>query len=1137
MRRLIITTTVVSFLVLLAASPALAAAPWWHLTPSSLPSYLPANGQGTVIVNATNLGDADAEGAGADGPIVFTDTLPPGLKALRISAAAGFLGNLGPGFPFGLAIECSRVTSVPLTCTSVADLPPYDQIVVKIAVEVLPGASLGAMEVNAASISGGGAPAVTVSRPLTVSDEPTPFGLSSYELDVEGPDGAPDVQAGSHPFQVTSTVMLNKALLQGSNGKGALEAPIALPKNFGAKLPAGMIGNPTPLPRCSLVKFLDDIEHDHNACPVSTVIGVASVLVDEPGSLGVTGFTQPLYNLEPAFGEPARFGFFVPVSETTVLLDTSVRSGPGEDYGITVTSPNTEQIAALLSSQITFWGVPGEAIHDKSRGWGCVKLPVAGPCDESGPEQEHPPGFLIQPTSCSGEPLQSSIAVDSWVQPADFLNVPVSAGLPTQHGCNRLAFSPTMKTEPTSDSAASPSGLDFNLYFQDEGLTSAEGNAQSQLKNTVVVLPEGFTINPSAGVGLAGCTEADYARETVNSAPGAGCPNESKLGTVEIETPLLTQKIDGNIFIATPYQNPPGSLVALYVVAKNPETGILIKLVGKVTPNLVTGRLTTTFENNPQLPFDHFNFHFREGQQAPLVTPPTCGTYSTQAQLTPWSEPTTTLTDTSSFEITSGVGGGACPVGNTPPFKPGIASGTVNNNAGAYSPFYLHLTRGDADQEISGFTTNLPPGLTGELTGLPFCPNADIEAARHKTGREEEASPSCPAASEVGHTLVGTGVGAVLAYVPGKIYFAGPFDGAPFSLVSVTSAVVGPFDLGTVVLRFGLAINPYTAQVNVSPTSSEPIPTIIKGIVTHVRDIRVYINRPNFIIDPTNCSPMAIGSTLTSSLGAGATITSPFQAASCGNLAFYPKFAVSTSAKTSRADGASLHVHLTYPSGAQGTYANIAKVKVELPKQLPSRLTTLQKACTNAQFEANPAGCPTPSVIGQAKAVVPNIPEPLSGPVYFVSHGGEAFPSLEIVLQGYGVKVVLVGATYISKSGVTSTTFKAIPDNPVTSFELTLPEGKYSALAANGNLCALTTTKTVSKKVTVRVKGHNKTVTRKVKQTTPASLQMPTEFIGQNGAELHQNTPVTVTGCPKAKKAKKHKKGQARGKGKAKGRK
>jgi hypothetical protein len=309
------------------------------------------------------------------------------------------------------------------------------------------------------------------------------------------------------------------------------------------------------------------------------------------------------------------------------------------------------------------------------------------------------------------------------------------------------------------------------------------------------------------------------------------------------------------------------------------------------------------------------------------------------------------------------------------------------------------------------------------------------------------------------------------------------------------------------VLRFGLDIDPTTARVNVTPTSSEPIPTILDGIVTHVRDIRVYVDRHNFTLNPTSCNSLSITSTLNSDLGASSTVTSPFQASNCQALAFKPGFKVSTSGKTSRAKGASLSVKLTYPNAPQGTQANIAKVKVDLPKQLPSRLTTLQKACTAAQFEANPAGCPADSIVGHAKAVTPLIPEPLTGPAYFVSHGGAKFPELIIVLQGYGVTIDLHGETFINPAGITSSTFRAVPDQPVGSFELTLPQGTDSALAANGNLCK-------------------------------AKLTMPTIFVAQNGKEQHQTTKITATGCPKAKRAKKskgkkaakHRKGQAHGK-------
>jgi hypothetical protein len=362
------------------------------------------------------------------------------------------------------------------------------------------------------------------------------------------------------------------------------------------------------------------------------------------------------------------------------------------------------------------------------------------------------------------------------------------------------------------------------------------------------------------------------------------------------------------------------------------------------------------------------------------------------------------------------------------------------------------------------------------------------------------------------------------------VYLAGPYHGSGLSIVSVTSATVGPFDLGTVVIRFALRINPTTGQAEIDGTGSDPIPHILPpGLVAHVRDIHVYIDRQDFTVNPTNCSRLAITNTIT---GAGpnpasntddqtTNVSTPFQAANCVNLAFKPNFKVSTSGKTSKADGASLNVKLAFPDTPVGAQANIHLVKVDLPKQLPSRLTTLQKACTAAQFAVNPAGCPAASVVGHARAITPILPVPLEGPTYFVSHGGEAFPSLIMVLQGYGVTIDLVGTTFINKAGVTSSTFKTVPDQPVSSFELTLPQGPFSALTANGNLCSLTKTVTVKKKVTLRVNGHKKTVTRSIKQTKPASLTMPTEFVAQNGAIVHQVTAMSVTGCPKAKPAKK----------------
>ena len=913
------------------------------------------------------------------------------------------------------------------------------------------------------------------------------FGLEHFDVTFTNQDGSPATQAGSHPFQMTTEVAVNK--LGPKTPDGEL-------KGLVAEQIEGLIADPAAIPRCSTGDFLTLREDRPSACPDSTAVGAIAT------QLTVDTNYAPVFNLVPSPGVVLKLGAIV--YNTPVTIEVGLKNTyPYNGRAVLVDIP---QSVPLLRSVLTLWGDPANPAHNPYRGI-CVSdtvglggtvfpaLPSKGNCPTNAPNVP----FLTLPRACAG-PLATTYQVDSWVDPGTLvegLSLTHDNGQPSRPfgfiGCSKLGFGPTTTAQPTSEAAQSPTGLDFGLNVHDEGLVSPTGLAQSDIKKTVVTLPEGMTANPSLAEGLTVCSEEDPAHETIKSLPGEGCPNESKIGTVEVESPLIEEPLKGSLFIAKPYQNPFNSLLALYFVIKNPTLGIIIKQPAKVVPDPQTGQLVTIVENIPQLPFSHFALHFREGSRSPLVTPPACGTYNTKAVLTPWSggEPITT---TSAFQIISGTNAGPCPAGGTPPFAPQALAGTLNNNAGNYSQFDLRITRKDGEQELTRFSTIMPPGLTGNLNGIPFCPDSAIETARHKTGAQENTEPSCSAASQIGHTLVGAGVGGVLAWAPGKVYLAGPYNGAPLSILSVTSATVGPFDLGTVVIRFALRINPSTAQVEIDSAGSDPIPHIIQGIVVNVREIHAYIDRDKFILNPTNCNPLSIQNRIS---GAGANLTipaddvpvtlnSPFQAADCSNLAFKPAFNVSTSGKTSKANGASLTVKLAYPTAPQGTQANIRSVKVELPKQLPSRLTTLQKACTAAQFDANPAGCPAASVIGHARAITPILPVPIEGPAYFVSNGGEAFPNLIMVLQGYGITIDLVGDTFISKAGITSSTFKTVPDQPVTSFELVLPQGPYSALTANGNLCT-------------------------------SNLSMPTEFIGQNGSLLNQATKVNVTGCPKVK--------------------
>ena len=538
-------------------------------------------------------------------------------------------------------------------------------------------------------------------------------------------------------------------------------------------------------------------------------------------------------------------------------------------------------------------------------------------CVPGTPHERMGGGFLGHPGTLLSDGLPDP-SDPSWVSASslthDAAEPPNSQGFT---GCGKLGFNPTIVAQPTTLAAQSPTGLDFSLNVHDEGLTNPTGDAQSDVKKAVVTLPEGMTANPSLAVGLNVCSEQDLARETVNSEPGAGCPNESKIGTVEVETPLVEEALKGSLYIAKPHANPFDSLLALYFVIKNPTLGIVIKQPAEVIPDPQTGRLVTVVENIPQLPFSHFKLHFREGARSPLVSPPACGTYNAKAELTPWAggEPITT---TSAFQIISGANNGPCPAGGVPPFAPQVTTGTLNNNAGNYSEFDLRIARKDGEQELTRFSTIMPPGLTGNLTGIPFCSDSAIEASKHKTGAQENTEPSCPATSEIGHTLVGAGVGGVLALAPGKLYLAGPYNGSALSIVSITSATVGPFDLGTVVIRFALRINPTTAQVEIDSAGSDPIPHIIDGIVVNVREIHAYVDRTSSSSTPPAATPCRYRTPSTAPgpisqhppMTYRSPSTSPFQAADCANLAFKPAFQVSTSGKTSKANGASLAVKL-----------------------------------------------------------------------------------------------------------------------------------------------------------------------------------------------------------------------------------
>jgi hypothetical protein len=1085
-RRAILPILVAGVLTALAgAAPAFAASsPWWSVTSSASPTYLRPGVPGQkLVVTATNLGDGPVNGATT--PVRILDTLPePELTPASTPQGAAGTGKggivgAGPGEPgYRGPVTCSLT---PLSCEFTGTLQPYEHIEVVITLAV----SAPPQQPNRVSVSGGGAPSLSISRPLTVSGEPTPFGVEDYGLAPEEEGGALDTRAGSHPFQLTTTLALNQT--------ADPVKPPAMPRNLSFKLPPGLIGNPTPFPQCPAVQFTATKTGVSNLCPDDTAIGVAVVRVDEPETFKLLTDAVPVFNLKPDVGEPARFGFFV--VGVPVVLDTAVRTGG--DYGVTVSSYNTSQTANFISSIVTLWGAPGAAAHNSSRGWSCVAGGLwsgGSPCKESTPAVQAP--FLVMPTSCANplsEPLTSTVEADSWPAPyrESQTATPVSYTLQDSlgepfglDGCNKLLFSPEIEVSPDVPNASTPTGLTVEIHVPQDAALNPKGLAESNVRDTTVTLPEGLTLNPGGADGLQACSEAQMGftgveGETVHFTPGKpSCPDASKIGTVEIETPLLPHMLKGFVYLATPApfgeggMNPFGSLIAMYIVAEDPVSGTLVKLPGEASLDPVTGRLTTTFKNTPQVPFENLRLHFYGGARAPLSTPSACGSYETKASFTPWSgnEP---VQSSSTFNITTGPNGGPC--ANPRPFAPGFQAGSTNIQAGAFTPFTTTMSRPDADQPLGRLSMKLPPGLLGLISSVKLC------------GEPQASLGTCGPESLIGHTVVSAGLGSnpVTVKRPGEVFITGPYEGAPYGLSIVNPAEAGPFNLGNVIVRAKIEVDPLTAALTIV---SDPLPTILKGIPLQLQHVNVTIDRPGFTFNPTNCGHMAITGTMSSSEGASAPVSTPFQVTNCATLKFAPKFAVSTSAKTSKAKGASLTAKLSYPAGSQGTEANLTRVKVDLPIQLPSQLKTLQKACLAKVFEANPAACPPESIVGHAKVITPILPVPLTGPAYFVSHGGEAFPSLTMVLQGYGVTVDLVGTTLI-KNGITSTLFKAVPDVPFNTFELTLPQGKYAALAAN--------------------------LPAKAKSSfCGQSLKMPTEFVAQNGAVIHQSTPVSVTGCP-----------------------
>jgi hypothetical protein len=1102
-----------------SAAPAASPGPAWEISNNAAPSSVPAGGSGFLVLQVKNTGDASTDGS----PVTVVDHLPAGM----IATAANGMEYNSPEFSVDAGNwECDGVDTATVTCVNDAE------VVIKFpvargfksfqptfyngwgliglgcqdaeSIECFPGLNRGNVSrseeeawrtqppgigiaftvseaasgtlTDTATVHGGGAPApATDDSTITVGTEPVPFGLDGVRVYPDNANGSPDTQSGSHPYAIRTIIKLNSEgeFVGGGNGAGAL-------RGVHVELPPGLVGNPQAYPECPQRAFEERTNFEPPRCSPETQVGAAAVDIE---GVGGNYASVPIFSIVPNRGEAARFGFAT--GPYVAYLSASVSPDPA--HNLVLDARDIPKNLHLDYVEVAFWGAPADPSHDRQRP---DELPEAQQNRTAAPgaPESAPPNssgaplrpFLTLPSQCGRiEPF--SFGVQRW-QEAGFGPLAVgplavfasdAQGNPTTlEGCGNVEYTPTIEAKPTTSAADSPTGVEGEYKTPTkEHEESPEGLAEGELKDVELKLPAGVTVNPSTANGLGVCSEAQIAL----TAPGAGeCPESSKVATLHVETPLLDHSLPGTVYLATQDQNPFHTLLAAYVVIDDPLSGVIIKLPAELKADAETGQLTARLQEMPQYPLSDVKIKFFED----LATPQSCGSFTATSDLTPWSAPETPdATPSASFAITSGVGGSPCP--GTFPFAPAFSSETAATQAGAFSPLELSISRKDGEQHIVGLTETTPEGLSAVLRGVTECPEPG--AAKGECGPE----------SLIGEASASAGVGSD-PYVlhGGKVYLTGPYNDGSFGDVVVIPAVAGPFNLGNVVTRDSIRINPVTAQASIV---SDPLPQMVNsveglksGIPTDIRQINVSINRPGFMFNPSSCDPTTVMGELAGAQGTAVAVSAPFQAAGCSSLRFTPTVAAAAAAHATKADGQSLSFRIAYPSGGLGSQAWFNELKLVIPKQLPARLTTLQKACLAKVFETERQNCPKQSIIGKAVVHTQVLPVALEGPVYFVSYGSEAFPDVVMVLSGDNVNIQLTGETLI-KNGVTSATFKNLPAVPFESTEVTIPTGEYSEFGADlphgsYDFC-----------------GQH--------------LHIPTEIKASNGLEIHQETPVTIQGA------------------------
>jgi uncharacterized repeat protein (TIGR01451 family) len=1100
-------------------------------------------------VTVTNVG-----GATAAGPIALTDTLPAGVNVVGVefSWSENSLRTKSPfetsaGEPLyprnleGVATTLCETETAPVRAIcefppEVGVLHPDQRLQMDLYVTVQAGASAGE---NTASVAEAGVTLASESRDDVLDATPPSFGLSGLVSEISGTSGTSDTQAGDHPYGLDTMIDFNTKM-QLTTENSVEPAAVGQPRDLIVDLPPGVLGSAAATPKCTF----GQLQSAAQPCPLDTLVGH---IASEP--TGTASVNSALYNMVAEQGHAVEFGYIDALHGTHALYADLVPTPAG--YSLRIFAHEVPQ-AALASIIASFYGDPAASQEEVEQLAGKTVTPTT------------PAAMFTNPADCSGKPLQATVYTDSWEHPGAFNTdgspdlegpgwVSQTVDSPPVTGCGRLHFNPAFTFAPESEhrGADEPAGYESVLTVPQSETPGTL--ATPPLKTAVVTLPAGVSISPAAADGLVGCQESGPEGINFASAGPGDCPGASKVGTVEAATPLLPERLrEGSVYMAQPScagagqaagvdgeesaggrescteaLAEAGGVFALYLEAGSRASGIHIKLRGKVEVGgngdysrehgLAPGRLRVSLLETPQFPIGELKLKFHGGPGALLANPQTCGTFTTDASLEPWShtpapgeaEGTPNVLARPSFEI----------AGCEAKFAPSFTADASDPQAGAYSPFTLTFGRADREQGLAGLSLTTPPGLLANLTSVTPCTQA------------QAVQGACPRASEIGAATVAAGAGSEPLYLGGHVYLTGPYNGAPYGLLVVVPAQVGPFQLGDVDVRASIAVNPTTAALTIA---TDPLPRSIDGIPLRLRTVNVEIGgvggKP-FFFNPTNCDQQSIAGTISSAQGASAVVSNRFQVGACAELKFKPKLTASTAAHAEALKGgrgASLNVELVPPhegpqsstspsttgsSGTSGTSgsasgsaaqteeANIRRIALALPRLLPARLQpTLQHACTAARFAQDPADCPPDSFVGTATVRTPVLAGlagggpggpggDLSGPAIFVSNGGASLPDLDLVLQGDGVEILLTGRTDV-KGGVTYAKFETVPDAPISAFDLKLPEGPHSALASG--------------------------LPTNEKSLCGQSLEMPARIEGQNGAVLEQITKVRIDGCKPA---------------------